>query len=62
MPFMGIATVNVAKMVIHDFNDRGGLLGRPVELFVDASATEHSAAGPGHRTSSPQCLCRATRD
>jgi len=37
---MGIANVNVAQMVIDDLNDRGGLLGRPVELFVEDSATD----------------------
>ena len=42
LSFMGI--VNVAKMVIDDLNDRGGLLGRPVELFV-----EHSATGDNDR-------------
>jgi ABC-type branched-subunit amino acid transport system substrate-binding protein len=31
LSFMGIASANVAKMVIDDLNDRGGLLGRPVE-------------------------------
>jgi len=44
LSFMGIANVNVAKMVIDDINARGGLLGRPVELFVEDSATEDSAA------------------
>ena len=39
---MGIANVNVAKMVIDDLNDRRGLLGRPVELFVEDSATDDS--------------------
>jgi ABC-type branched-subunit amino acid transport system substrate-binding protein len=38
--FMGIANVNVAKMVTDDINARGGLLGRPVELYVEDSATE----------------------
>jgi Periplasmic binding protein len=33
LSFMGIANVNVAKMVIDDLNDRGGLLGRRVELW-----------------------------
>jgi urea transport system substrate-binding protein len=42
LSFMGIANVNVAKMVIDDLNDRGGLLGRPVELFVEDSATDDS--------------------
>ena len=41
---MGIANVNVAKMVIDDINARGGLLGRPVELFVEDSATDDDQA------------------
>src|SRR3954470_14561529 len=44
LSFMGIANVNVATMVIDDINARGGLLGRPVELFVEDSATEDAAA------------------
>src|SRR5260370_13680888 len=44
LSFMGIANGNVAKMVIDDLNDRGGLLGRPVELFVEDSATDDSVA------------------
>ena len=42
LSFMGIANANVAKMVIDDINARGGLLGRPVELFVEDSATDDS--------------------
>src|SRR4029079_15492236 len=38
LSFMGIANANVAKMVVDDINERGGLLGRPVELFVEDSA------------------------
>ena len=41
---MGIANANVAKMVIDDINASGGLLGRPVELFVEDSATDDGAA------------------
>ena len=41
---MGIANTNVAKMVVDDINARGGLLGRPIELFIEDSATEDSAA------------------
>ena len=41
---MGIANVNVATMVIDDINARGGLLGRPVELFVEDSATDDDVA------------------
>jgi urea transport system substrate-binding protein len=44
LSFMGIANVNVAKMVIDDINVRGGLLGRPVELFVEDSATDDDVA------------------
>jgi ABC-type branched-subunit amino acid transport system substrate-binding protein len=44
LSFTGIANVNVAKMVIDDLNDRGGLLGRPVELFVEDSAADDSVA------------------
>src|SRR5881275_807798 len=44
LSFMGIANVNVARMVIDDINAKGGLLGRPVELFIEDSATEDAAA------------------
>ena len=44
LSFMGIANVNVAKMVIDDINSRGGLLGRPVDLFVEDSATDDEVA------------------
>ena len=41
---MGIANVNLTKMVIDDINARGGLLGRPIELFVEDSATDDDVA------------------
>src|SRR2546430_6518273 len=41
---MGTANVNVAKMVPDDINAGGGLLGRPVELFLEDSATDDSVA------------------
>ncbi len=44
LSFMGIANVNVATMVIDDINARGGLLGRPIELFVEDSATDDDRA------------------
>jgi ABC-type branched-subunit amino acid transport system substrate-binding protein len=44
LSFMGIANANVAKMVIDDINARGGLLGRPVEVFVEDSATDDTVA------------------
>ena len=44
LSFMGSANVSVAKMVIDDINAGGGLLGRPVELFIEDSATDDSVA------------------
>src|SRR4051794_15857727 len=44
LSFMGIANVNVARMVIDDINANGGLLGRPVELFIEDSATDDDVA------------------
>src|SRR4051812_11638961 len=44
LSFMGIANVNVARMVIDDINSTGGLLGRPVELFIEDSATDDDVA------------------
>ena len=42
--FMGIANANVAKMVIDEINAKGGLLGRPVALCLEDSATNDSEA------------------
>ena len=44
LSFMGIANTNVAKMVVDDINAEGGLLGHPIELFIEDSATEDAAA------------------
>ena len=44
LSFMGIANANVAKMVIDDINAKGGLLGRPVDLYLEDSATTDSVA------------------
>jgi len=44
LSFMGIANVNLATMVIDDINARGGLLGRPIELYVEDSATDDEVA------------------
>src|SRR3954453_3672223 len=44
LSFMGIANVNVARMVIDDINSKGGLLGRPVELFIEDSGTDDVVA------------------
>src|SRR5690349_25028982 len=44
LSFMGVANANVAKMVTDDINAHGGLLGRPVELFIEDSATDDEVA------------------
>jgi ABC-type branched-subunit amino acid transport system substrate-binding protein len=45
LSFMGIANANTATMVVDDINERGGLLGQPIELFIEDSATDdHTAA------------------
>jgi branched-chain amino acid transport system substrate-binding protein len=44
LSFMGIANANVARMVVDDINAAGGVLGRPVELFIEDSATDDETA------------------
>ncbi len=41
---MGIANEKVTQMVIDDIKSKGGLLGRPVELFIEDSATNGEVA------------------
>ena len=49
LSFTGIANINVAKMVIDDLNDCGGLPGRPVESSWAASTA------PRDRSSGDPC-------
>ncbi len=44
LSFMGVASANVARMVIDDINANGGLLGRKIDLLVEDSATTDSVA------------------
>jgi branched-chain amino acid transport system substrate-binding protein len=44
LSFMGIADANVAEMVVNDINADGGLLGRPVDLYLQDGATTDSVA------------------
>ena len=44
LSFMGIADANVTRMVIDDINAGGGLLGRPLQLFVEDGETNDAAA------------------
>src|SRR4029078_8773528 len=44
LSFMGIANTNVATMVVDVINADGGLLGHPIEMFIEDSATEDKAA------------------
>src|SRR5215475_10022077 len=40
----GIPNANVAKMVIDDINASGGLLGRPLQLVLEDTATDEALA------------------
>lgn len=42
MAFAGNADANVAKMVVKEINAGGGLLGRPLELYIEDTATNES--------------------
>ena len=44
LAFAGVADANVAKMVIKELNDDGGLLGRPIELHIEDTASNESIA------------------
>jgi ABC-type branched-subunit amino acid transport system substrate-binding protein len=44
LSFVGAANANVARMVIGDLNARGGLLGRPLALHLEDSATDDAVA------------------
>ncbi len=44
LSFIGLANANVARMVIGDINAKGGLLGRPLELVLEDSATNDGVA------------------
>src|SRR5215210_3445805 len=44
LSFMGVANANVATMVIDDINAEGGLLGHPIQLFIEDSATDDKVA------------------
>src|SRR5579884_60669 len=44
LSFVGLANVNVARMVVDDVNAEGGLLGRRLELHVEDSATDDEVA------------------
>lgn len=44
LSFMGIASANVARMVIEDINAKGGLLGQRIDLYLEDSATADDVA------------------
>jgi len=44
LSFVGLANVNVARMVVGDLNAKGGLLGRHLELRIEDSATDDATA------------------
>ena len=42
--YAGNANANVAKMVVADINNAGGILGRPIELFIEDTASNEFVA------------------
>ena len=44
LSIIGLANANVARMVVGDLNAKGGLLGRPLELHLEDSATDDEVA------------------
>src|SRR4051795_3752046 len=44
MGFMGSASANLATLVVDDINASGGVLGRPLELLLEDSATDDGVA------------------
>jgi len=44
LSFLGTANANIAKMVIDDINADGRLLGRPLSMHLEDSATTDSVA------------------
>jgi branched-chain amino acid transport system substrate-binding protein len=44
LSFVGLANGNVARMVVDDINAEGGLLGRPIVLYLEDSATDDGVA------------------
>ena len=44
LSIIGLANANVARMVVGDLNAKGGLLGRPLRLFLEDSATDDEVA------------------
>jgi branched-chain amino acid transport system substrate-binding protein len=44
LSIIGLANANVARMVVGDLNAKGGLLGRPLELHLEDSATDDEIA------------------
>ncbi|MEQ1954694.1 substrate-binding protein [Mesorhizobium sp. CN2-181] len=42
--FLGNTDANVARMVVKEINDAGGLLGRPIELHIEDTASDEAVA------------------
>jgi ABC-type branched-subunit amino acid transport system substrate-binding protein len=42
--YAGNANANIAKLVVKDLNDAGGVLGRPLELHIEDTASNESVA------------------
>jgi ABC-type branched-subunit amino acid transport system substrate-binding protein len=42
--YAGNANANIAKLVVKEINDKGGVLGRPLELYIEDTASNESVA------------------
>src|ERR1700733_1423913 len=42
--YAGNANANVARMLVKDINDAGGILGRPITLLIEDTASNESVA------------------
>lgn len=49
LSFLGIVNANIAKLAIDEINAQGGLLGRPLSLHLEDSATDDSVAAEKSR-------------
>ena len=56
--YAGNADANVAKMVIKEINDAGGLLGRPLESFIEDTASNESVAVGNVRNEGSELITR----
>ena len=60
--YAGNANANTAKMLVKDLNAKGGLLGRPLELYIEDTASNESVAVTNVRKLIPLVAKRGKSD